>query len=161
MTTNIITNITWSVIVVDTARIQVGQQWPDVSHTQLRHDVSSTPGSTTVYNCIHDSRYVFASVCLLVGCLSVSVRLWQKVFFINLRYNFETIFITFLRIRICKCYMCIKVQEVYFSWSCTLNRLFARLISTRWGIITGPPWFLLYSLWTNRQQLIKFSRNVW
>ena len=29
---------------------------------------------------------------------------------------------------------------------------------TWWGIITGPPWFLLCSLWTNRQKVITFSR---
>ena len=27
-------------------------------------------------------------------------------------------------------------------------------VCTRWGIITGPPWFILYSLWTSRQKLI-------
>ena len=31
--------------------------------------------------------------------------------------------------------------------------------STRWAIITETPWFLLHSLWTNRQKLIKFSRK--
>jgi len=33
--------------------------------------------------------------------------------------------------------------------------------SIRWGIIIGPPWFLLYSIWTNRWKLVKFSRNDW
>jgi len=27
-------------------------------------------------------------------------------------------------------------------------------------LLPDSPWFLLYSLWTNRQKLIKFSRNI-
>ena len=33
--------------------------------------------------------------------------------------------------------------------------------TTQWGITTGPPWFLLYRLWTGKTKMIKFSRNVW
>jgi len=57
-----------------------------------------------------------------------------------------------------------SMDTAYSGWSPekqadqTKTEVLIALILTQWGIITGPPWFLMYSLWTNRQKLIKFSK---